>query len=84
LAEIYLTGCRLRTLASDLSSNRFNSNDGLIRAVKDEKYDQSMARMNVFSMSWIFRQRTELVTINCEENFMYLLSVDPPFDALFD
>jgi hypothetical protein len=52
--------------------------------VKDEKYDQSMARTNVISMSWIFRQRTNLVTINSEENMMYLLSVDPPFDAMFD
>jgi hypothetical protein len=69
---------------SDLSSKHFNSNDGLIGAVKDKRYDQSMARMNVFSMSWIFRQRTELVTINSEENLVYLLSVDPPFDALFD
>jgi hypothetical protein len=54
--------------------------------VKDEMYDQSMARMKVFSMSWTFKQRTKLVTINSEENLMYLhvLSVDPPFDALFD
>ena len=53
-------------------------------AAKDEKYAHSMARMNIFSMICIFRQSTEIVTINSEENFMYLLSVDPPIDALFD
>jgi len=66
----YLTSCRLRTVSSDPSSDRFNLNDGLISAVKDENYDQSMGRMNVFSISWIFRQRTELVTINYEENLV--------------
>jgi hypothetical protein len=35
--------CRLRTVAPDLSSERFNLNDSLIRAVKDENYELSMA-----------------------------------------
>jgi hypothetical protein len=43
-----------------------------------------MDRMNVFSMSWILRQLTELVIINSEDNLMFIHSVDPRFDALFD